>query len=1380
MHNTTLGGVSLGLLPSLIVALALSQNVALAQTPMTNGATQTGVILVGGLDTWTFQATLNDSVTLRIGEVLGTGADPRFVPRIRLHGPDGASLGDTLFTAQPAAAELDLLRAPLSGTYTVLISNSTTIVQTGPATYELTLARTPGPYTISAGDEGGPLTNGATHPGVMAVGDLDTWTFQANLNDSITLRIGEVLTAGGDPLLTPRIRLRGPDGASLGDTLFTAHPAAAEIDVRAPLAGTYTVLISNSTSINQIAAANYFLTLAKTAGPYTISSGDQGGPLTNGATHAGVMPVGDLDTWSFDAALNDSITLRIGEVVAGADPLFIARIRLRGPDGVSLGDTLFTAHPAAAEIDVRAPLAGTYTVLISNSTSINQIATANYFLTLAKTAGPYTISSGDQGGLLTNGATHEGVMPVGDLDTWSFQAALNDSITVRMGEVAAAGSDPLFTPRIRLRGPDGASLGDTLFTAHPAAAEIDVRAPLAGTYTVLISNSTSINQIAIANYFVTLAKTAGPYTISSGDQGGALTNGATHEGVMPVGDLDTWTFQAALNDSITVRMGEVAAAGTDPLFTPRIRLRGPDGASLGDTLFTAHPAAAEIDVRAPLAGTYTVLISNSTSINQIAIANYFVTLAKTAGPYTISSGDQGGPLTIGATHPGVMPIGDLDTWTFQAAVNDTITLRASEVAGTGTDPLFTPRIRLRGPDGGAVADTLFTALSTAAVIDVKAPRAGLYTVMISNSTSINQIGTASYGLTLTQASTATMAVSRTSLRFGATTSGAAFVHRTLPQTVRLSQIGAATVGWTATPSQPWITVTPASGTGPATLTVGVAFTAGLPLSGTSSGSIVLAFTGATNTAGPIAVALRTIPNGTSTAPFGVIDTPTQGATGVTGSIAVTGWALDDLEVRQVRILRDPGDGAAPIFIGTAVLVEGARPDVAALNPTLPRNTLAGWGYLLLTNFLPNNGDGTFRLLAIADDADGHSTPLGTRTITCANVQATAPFGAIDTPAQGEVIGGTSYNNFGWVLARGPALAAPPNGTVAVVIDGVFGPAPVAWNSRPDLSALFPQVTYPGIGNALGVSTFNPSTLGNGVHTISWVVTADNGQAAGIGSRYFTVANSDVDAAGSLAGVAFEAPIAMTAMRTTTRPLGDEIDAAPLDRAGVRARRGFDAGAPFEAVRVAANGRAIIHGEELDRFEVQLGERAAHEYTGYSRNGNALAPLPIGSHLDAATGTFTWQPGVGFVHGYDLVFVRWANGRAAARHELRFLLKAKGSTRVGPQVVIDAPMADAAVAQPFVLGGWAVDLNDATATTGIETLHVWAYPLGGGAPIFAGVAAYGGRRPDVAALFGERFRGSGYGLSIDGLPPNTYDLAVFAWSTVENRFLPARVVRVTVR
>jgi hypothetical protein len=144
-----------------------------------------------------------------------------------------------------------------------------------------------------------------------------------------------------------------------------------------------------------------------------------------------------------------------------------------------------------------------------------------------------------------------------------------------------------------------------------------------------------------------------------------------------------------------------------------------------------------------------------------------------------------------------------------------------------------------------------------------------------------------------------------------------------------------------------------------------------------------------------------------------------------------------------------------------------------------------------------------------------------------------------------------------------------------------------------------------------------------------------------------------------------------------------------------------------------------------------------------------------------------------------VFVRWTDGQAVARREVRFVLDPKGSNRLGPQVTIDTPTANATVGRSFSIGGWAIDLDDRVGT-GIDTLHVWAYPAGGGDPIFLGSTAYGGARPDVATIYGDRFTHSGYGIIVDSLPPGQYDVAVFAWSTVKDGFVPAKVVSVTVR
>jgi hypothetical protein len=535
------------------------------------------------------------------------------------------------------------------------------------------------------------------------------------------------------------------------------------------------------------------------------------------------------------------------------------------------------------------------------------------------------------------------------------------------------------------------------------------------------------------------------------------------------------------------------------------------------------------------------------------------------------------------------------------------------------------------------------------------------------------------------------------------------------------------------------------------------FTFGTPVVGTIYYFRVLAYTASglrsapsTEVSGSVGAAPSTSP------PFGAMDTPADGTAGVTGSVAVTGWALDDRGVSRVRIFRGPVSGeqaGVPVYIGDAAFVPGARPDVAAMFPGLSQNDRAGWGYLMLTNFLPNLGNGTFTIYAYADDADGHSTLLGAKTITCANAGATLPFGAIDTPSQGQAVSGV-VTNYGWVLSPGTRRADPPGGgTVSVIIDGVRVGSPSGWTSRADLSAFFPASSYRGINTALGVFTFDSRTLTNGLHSIAWAVTDTAHGTAGVGSRYFLVANGSSSTAAVAAAPAAQMLVAATASPALT------------------GRRGFDLTAPYRAYRPDANGFITIQSEELDRIELQTAATSGSLLTL-----NGPQPLPVGAGLDA-DGRFAWQPAAGFVGAYDFMF----RGHGGDRY-VRIQLNPRGSGRVGPQIVIDTPSRAArilAAGQPFVVAGWAADLDDDLGT-GVDAVHVWAYPRNGGDPLFLGLAALEGSRPDVGAVYGDRFMPTGYSLTSTGLPAGDYDVAVFAWSTVLGKFAPAQTAGIRVR
>ena len=111
------------------------------------------------------------------------------------------------------------------------------------------------------------------------------------------------------------------------------------------------------------------------------------------------------------------------------------------------------------------------------------------------------------------------------------------------------------------------------------------------------------------------------------------------------------------------------------------------------------------------------------------------------------------------------------------------------------------------------------------------------------------------------------------------------------------------------------------------------------------------------------------------------------------------------------------------------------------------------------------------------------------------------------------------------------------------------------------------------------------------------------------------------------------------------------------------------------------------------------------------------------------------------------------------------------------VQIDIPGNFSTIGATFVIGGWAIDVA-APSGTGINTIHIWAHPADGSAPIFLGVPGFG-NRPDVAAAFGSQFQGAGFGLAVSTpLPPGSYYIVAYAHSSVSGQFDAVGVVFVT--
>jgi hypothetical protein len=176
--------------------------------------------------------------------------------------------------------------------------------------------------------------------------------------------------------------------------------------------------------------------------------------------------------------------------------------------------------------------------------------------------------------------------------------------------------------------------------------------------------------------------------------------------------------------------------------------------------------------------------------------------------------------------------------------------------------------------------------------------------------------------------------------------------------------------------------------------------------------------------------------------------------------------------------------------------------VFAAFPGVPLNDQAGWGYMLLSNMLPNGGNGAYTISVVATDVDGHSVQIAVRHITGNNSGSLLPFGTIDTPTQGQTVSATIVN-FGWALAQAGRDVPADSSTISVLIDGAVVGHPGQRSSRTDITAAFPTFAT---DHAVGGFVLDTTTLTNGVHMIAWVVTDRSRSTQGVGSRIFSVGN----------------------------------------------------------------------------------------------------------------------------------------------------------------------------------------------------------------------------------------------------------------------------------
>jgi hypothetical protein len=322
MHPRTL--CAYFLLGPIALFLASPIKPAAAAPTLPNGGVVLGsLLIIGAEDDYEFTAGLGDHIELRMAS-----SDPLY-PEIELRDPNGAIVG-TGSDCCVSGVEHTVVDP---GTFGVTVRDG---LGNRVGDYQLYFTRIPG------ANELGTLLNGPVNEETIDPGDLDTYTFEANVGDHITLRSGR---ASGD--LYPELKLYDP----LGLLLVQGSDALdASVESTAALPGIYTLQVASGLLRN---SGDYDLHFARIPG--TVENG----VLIDGLIYPGELTLADLDTFVFSANVGDNITLDL--VLLTGD--FYSSIEIYTPSGV-LADSVSVS--GTASVAHQTTESGLYTVLVQD------------------------------------------------------------------------------------------------------------------------------------------------------------------------------------------------------------------------------------------------------------------------------------------------------------------------------------------------------------------------------------------------------------------------------------------------------------------------------------------------------------------------------------------------------------------------------------------------------------------------------------------------------------------------------------------------------------------------------------------------------------------------------------------------------------------------------------------------------------------------------------------------------------------------------------------------------------------------------------------------------------------------------------------------------
>lgn len=506
-------------------------------TEETTGQTVTGSVPEGGVSSHYIHANAGDML---YAAMTRTGDEPWFTPWLGLYAPNGAALAGNW---EPVTTTVGSASVPQTGMYRFDARDLSNDAAGG---YALTIVHLPA--TADGGGDGGLLVSGQTRSAGVGVGDVDVFMFYARAGQSISV---VVTRTSSDTNFNPTIYLYDPNGDALDGRWDYLGTGAGRNN--APYDGMYYVLVRDFYADT---AGAYKITLALMGGEQNAD--DDAAPIQSGQTRSAFMGPGDLDIYTFTAGKGQSIG--VGMMVTGGDAAFSPNLALYGPGGALIQTKWDYAGVGVGTTS--APLDGTYYVVASD---YGADATGSYNLTVAVL--PEVQDPGGDGGPIASGQTRSAAIDKGDIDVFTIDAHIGDSISVVITETSG---DAYFNPYLGLYGPNGILLDGRWDVTGTGVSELSVTQE--GTYYIYVAD---YEYDGTGNYNITAARVRGAQQI--GGDGGTLQNGQVRSASIGLGDIDVFAFAAQTGQKITGILTETAGG---PAFNPYLAVFAPDGTYL--------------------------------------------------------------------------------------------------------------------------------------------------------------------------------------------------------------------------------------------------------------------------------------------------------------------------------------------------------------------------------------------------------------------------------------------------------------------------------------------------------------------------------------------------------------------------------------------------------------------------------------------------------------------------------------------------------------------------------------------------------------------------------------------------------------------------------